>query len=320
MSSTKLPANDTKLVRRLRVTFGTEASRLAGFTLSVSAQGMTLQAPARAVLEPGSSLSGTIVLGPNDAVVPFTGTVRRSHRPEGVLAGAVNGVMEIAFDRATATAYYSYLQRGVMQANTKVGATTAPPAAPSTPPSTRPATPPTPPPAARTTGTARISAIPRAHARFDAKLAAEYELFSGAKRIHPAECYEIGEGGAGVRTGVRVEAVSTRLFLSMHLPRGGQVRLLAHVVWSRPARLGSSGEILAPATMGVRFEPGQALPEAYRALILEQEEAQKPAARTSELDTRTGEDRERFGVTRLQDGPELLPDFQSFTDSGKFTR
>lgn len=106
--------------------------------------------------------------------------------------------------------------------------------------------------------------------RFDCRLEARYELFTGAERHQLSETRQVARNGCMLLAGgggSHREIEGTKLFVHLKLPSGDKVKLLGTIVWTRLAVHGLDGTMREPGTFGVQFDPSQPLPDTYLGLL-----------------------------------------------------
>ncbi len=248
------------LKRRLRATLIRGSESHPAVTETLALREITLQTTWH--VPPGTRL--IVELAMPEGPLRFAALARRSHQPGDLLAGHVAGEVTLELVGSVGPAY---------QALVEPGASARPQAAPKAePPKAEPprATPPAPGATAApaTRGPRNVSEV-RKHPRYPMQLLARYEFFVGSfpDLLHESATVVIGRGGCMLETGVRTETVSRRLCVHLVLPAGEEVAVTGSVAWVNPARLGPGGALEQSGTMGVCFDPAEALPDPFLELL-----------------------------------------------------
>ena len=104
--------------------------------------------------------------------------------------------------------------------------------------------------------------------RYATRLSCLYEVFGGppGEQHHGAELLDVGLRGCRLSTGARTELSGLRL--QVHLVLGAErLTIPGTIVWTRPGKLGPSGEVVEPGSVGISLEPP--IPRAYAELVAE---------------------------------------------------
>ena len=106
--------------------------------------------------------------------------------------------------------------------------------------------------------------------RYQKRLPTLYEVQTGPveQRTHKSITLNVSREGCTLVTGDHTELAGPLLVtLTLELPSKESVRLYANIIWAHPPKLSPARVLIVHGTMGLHYEPNQAVPDAYEAFL-----------------------------------------------------